>query len=609
MRLRKSCCVANLVLLIGFAGIPGCERNPRNVRRQAIFFLLDAARPDRFSCYGYQRATTPEMDRLAAHGVVFRKHFAQGTATRVSLSSLMSSRFYCVPLMPNSRQVPYSDPLSLFRGPDAEQVSFVKALETAGLKTAAISAHIWTGEKTAFAAEFGEMHDLVTQLEGGDRPYPNAENVIDHAINWIRENRNQDYFLYVHLMDTHFPHYFDADAQAFFGAASYGGNAFGPTGRMLKTDVALSDEDRRYADALYDGSLRYTDRHIGRLVDFLRNEDLLEDTLVAITADHGEHLFDLPGGRTRDGLSVFRHGGPWLDPVARIPLIVHYPAVLKPQEFVPLSEGVDVGPTLLGLLNVAVPPGKAFDGIDLAEVIRGKAPPKELVSMGRNIRTARYKCLFTTPDGELLADSEPAQNALSGELYDLVADPHEMNNVFEARPDVVGELLKRYRKRMAWPFRRFEAAVSSQQPRSAFAISARFMKSDVSVPDSPDGPLLDGWTRRKRGSETILVASKTHDPLSVRFPLPNGRYVLSLNMHGQAILEIGEEHRQLAHTGMIDFGEVNVTDEVFRATIRPQGDQPFGLAYFGFVPPSAPSQDQKEIEEQLERLRALGYVE
>lgn len=591
----------------GLSGILGCERKPTEVRRQAIFFMLDAARPDRFSCYGYQRATTPEMDRLAARGVVFRRHFAQGTYTRVSVASLMSSRFYSVPLFPSSRQVPYSAPSDLFRAPDDAQISFVKALESGGLKTAAISAHKWTGENTAFATEFGEMHDSVDRFTEPGRPYPNAEKVIDYTIAWIRKNRDQDYFLYVHLMDTHRPHFFEAEAQSFFGASTYGGEAFGPAGQMLKPD--LSDDDRRYADALYDGSMRYMDRHIGRLVEFLRTQRLLDTTLIAITADHGEHLFDLPGGRMRDGKPVFSHGGPWFDAVARIPLIIHYPQALKPGGFDHFSEGVDVGPTLLSLLNVSVPPGKAFDGIDLVQVINGKEPPKDHVSMRRSIRTAEYKCLFATSDAELLGETEPAPLALSGKLYDLVADPAETTDIFRSKPELVGELLNRYRTRMAAPFRRFRETRSSQQPRSEFAISARSMVGEVELPEATDDSPMDGWSRRKRGSETILQASNTSDPLSIQCPLPNGRYLLFLKMQGHAIFEVGEVHRDLSHQGMVEFGEINVTDEVFRATIRPQGDQPVGLVYFGFVPPTVSGQSQDAADKQLERLRSLGYIQ
>ena len=112
-----------------------------------------------------------------------------------------------------------------------------------------------------------------------------------------------------------------------------------------------------------------------------------------------------------------------------------------------------------------------------------------------------------------------------------------------------------------------------------------------------------------RGSDTFLVASNTNDPLSVHFPLPNGRYMLSLNMEGNATIDVGEQHRKLSHRGMVEFGQINVTDNVFRATIRSRGDQPLGLSYFGFVPPAAGGLDGDADKKQLERLRALGYVD
>ena len=105
---------ARLALLLGVVSILGCEPEPPKPR-QAILFMLDAARPDRFSCYGYHRTTTPEMDRLAGQGVLFSKHFAQGTYTRASVSSLLYSRYFCKPLFPSSTQVPYSSPSNLFR--------------------------------------------------------------------------------------------------------------------------------------------------------------------------------------------------------------------------------------------------------------------------------------------------------------------------------------------------------------------------------------------------------------------------------------------------------------------------------------------------------------
>lgn len=607
-RILNCCRIACVVGSIGLAPQLGCRQDQDKPPRQAILILLDAARPDHFSCYGYERTTTPEMDRLAAGGVVFRRHFAQATATRASVSSMMYSRYYCLPLFPNSPQVPYSNPASLFRSPDDAQMSFVKALEAAGFTTAAISAHLWTGEDTAFADEFMEMHDLTTRIRDRERPYPSAELMIDDTIDWIGKNKEKDYFLYLHLMDTHVPHHFDSDAQAFFGAPSYDASHFRSNGAPNVPDFELTEDDLRYANALYDGSLRYVDRHIGRLVDFLRRERLLDNTLIAVTADHGENLLR-PGDKPRYGVSIFTHGGAWLEPVAKIPLILHFPPKLKPGVVDDFSEGLDLAPTVLSLLDVALPQGKAFDGVDLSAAIAGRIAPKKHVLARRGIRTAQYKCLFASPVKVLLGDPIPDPKDLNGRLYDLHADPAEMNNLFASKPDVVGNLLRRFRASLSDQFQRYEAARSSEQPRAAFAVSARHAKTDVPLPTATLRFLPDGWSRFKRGSHSFLVASNADEPLSIHFPLPNGTYNLSVGLQGRARVDVDGESRELAGNGEVEFGDVTVSDEVFRAIIRASGDGPVAIRLFGFVPATAPALDAEAAKERLDRLRALGYVD
>jgi len=604
---------AAAVLAIGLFATTGCDSKEPPPRRQAILLLLDAARPDRFSCYGYERATTPEMDRLADHGMLFRDHFAQATYTRRSVSSLIYSRYYCLPLFPSSSQVPLANPSDLFRRRDDAQISFVAALRSAGFKTAAISAHLWTGEGTAFADAFDEMHDLATRLKDRKQTYPKAEAVINRAIEWIRDNKHEDYFLYVHLMDPHHPHEFGDDARVFFGSSTHASESL--------SDLAArkSEGDRRYANALYDGSMRYTDRHVGRLIDLLRSENLIDDTVVMITADHGEYLFDPPDRK------LFKHGGPWRDPVAKIPLIVHYPKQLRHGEFKHFSEGVDVGPTLLSLLDVSIPEDKELDGLDLVKVIDGQVSSKESVLCRGGIRTKRYKCLFETPDEVLLGRQPPETPVLKGRLYDLLEDPHETSDVFASSPDIVAALLGRYRSRLMKGYSRYQAARSSDQPQSAFAISAKNMASARRLPTMPyalfvrqmnDGVfkrdagrriVRGSWARYAAGSKHVIAAFNTRNPLELRFRLPNGTYNLSVRTDGRASVQVDGRLHELKRDPVSELGSVTVTDEVFRATIRPEGS-PIALRFFGFRPAAADQEDPKIAEDRLQRLKSLGYI-
>jgi hypothetical protein len=184
--------------------------------------VLDATRADRLSTYGYARRTTPNLDALAAGGVVFTSCWAQGTHTRAALPSLFYSRYFARPLFPHDPSVPYSAPEDLFRADDPELVSLPRALSAAGVHTAGISAHTWIGEDTELAREFDEFSDLSVRL-----PFPpgygapSAEQLVDAAIDWMGEHRDEDWFLYLHVMDVHTPRRLDDDARRWYppGAA------------------------------------------------------------------------------------------------------------------------------------------------------------------------------------------------------------------------------------------------------------------------------------------------------------------------------------------------------------------------------------------------------
>jgi len=599
--------------------------------RQVIFLLLDAARPDRFSSYGYERKTTPNIDSLAETGVIFTNHFSQATATREALPSLLYSRYYFAPIFPYSSSVPLTKPDDLFRGRDHESISLPKLLAQAGFHTAAISAHVWLRKDTAFAAEFDELHDLLTVFPG-DRDYPPAHLVIDYTISWLKKNLHRDYFLYVHLMDTHFPHFFEADAKEYFGDANPPRGHFDVNGRPLNIYRPLSGEEREYLDALYDGSLRYTDRQVGRLLKFLKKRKRLQNTLVVITADHGEFLMERPG--------LFEHGGYWFDYTARTPLIISYPAKLKNHRVEILSEGVDVHPTILGLLGLSAPDGKKVDGRNLLSGV----PPHQLAEQyafsRSGIRSPHYKCLFDQEDDVLLSDQEPAVSSLSGRLFDLRADPGESHNVWSSAPTVVQTLLRAYRTRMRAAYQRYTDAVTHEQPATSFAIAANQLEIKSTIPKlklDPSGDLFlqvqqaihhcaqsdtsSDWTQLDNWALYFLMAPPRADPLEVEVTLPNGPYVVTAGLSGQvAVMVEGLQTPFVLQGSPVDttqfltlndvaIGRIEITNERFRATVRPRGtDQCVLLRHFGFAPARSADSAETIDEPQRERLRGLGYL-
>jgi arylsulfatase A-like enzyme len=623
LALPRSAVRALLLIALGLAVLGGCARraDPDWRGRQAIVILLDAARPDRLSCYGYKRETTPNLDRLAASGVVAENHFSQATATRAWLPTFLYSRYFAPPLMPNSRFVPVVEPENLFRTPDGEAISLPRALAAAGIRTAAASAHIWIKEGSAFVAEFDEFHDLVDHFDT-DLLSPNAEQVVKWAIDWIADHLDQEYFLYLHLMDTHFPHRFDVDARAFYGTDEPPPRGWHRYGRPADTDAPLDGKGRRYLDALYDGSLRRTDRELGRLFAFLAKQGRLASTLIAVTSDHGEHLLEVAGR--------FEHDGPWYDTVARTPLLIHYPPRLAPARVSAFTEGIDIYPTILGLLGVPLPAGKSVDGLDLTPELTGSPGRRAAVCAPGGIRTSTHK-LIVPVAGDLLAAPEDGLAAGAGAaLFDLRADPHEVENLLAAEPGVAQALLQEYRRRLSHSFRRYRDAVSGAQPTQAFAIAARHFLVDPQARDLSDRSaesdssfweLQDGWTMSRHAYRYYLQASGVESPVEIAFKVPDGIYDVAAGMMGRATLQPAGASASLPLNGepfdpqrfmncpTVEVGRIEIRDHTFQARLTPLPDEGrLLLRYLGFRPSGAEPVDSRADSLQIQRLRALGYV-
>jgi arylsulfatase len=600
--------------------LASCGQEP--APRQIIFIMLDAARPDRFSCYGYQQETTPHLDALAREGVLFRNHFAQATATRRSLPSLFYSRYFLAPLFPASGLMLMEDPDNLFRRPDDEAISLPRALAAAGFVTAAVSAHTWLREGTRFAAEFSEFHDLATNLDT-DGAYPPAERMIDYTLDWLRAHTEQDFFLYLHLMDTHFPHPFGTDAQRFFGPGTYEGDRFSEFGRPRDKQKPLTPIERRYLNAIYDGSLAYTDRHLGRLFTFLADSNRLADTVIVITADHGEHLLEQPGR--------LEHGGRAYDLEIRIPLIISYPARVPPRQVEAFTEGVDLLPTLLQLVEVDLPAGKRPDGLDLSALWSGGAWEREHIICERTLRESQYKCLFNDRDQSLLADQPPRLEHLKGLLFDLQADPAETTDLWNQEPARVRAMLATYRNRLLEPYRRYLAATTSETPPVPFSIGAVHFATDLLMEDlrydalragCEEASLRGDWLRSKHWNRHWLFAREGAPACTVEFRVPNGIYDLAASLLGACDLRIcgldsvwslqgsAFHPTHYLRSEPVPVGPVLVDQEKFCAVIIPRsGEGCLLFRSFGFTPWGQEAADEEIEAKRLQQLRALGYVD
>jgi len=605
--------------------------------RRVILILLDAARADRFSFSGYPHPTTPRMDELARRGVVFTSTFSQATSTRAALPSIFYSRYYVQPMFPGSDQIPFAEPEDLFRALDGEAISLPESLGGAGFHRAMISAHSWLREGTVFASTFDEMHDMTRILPVDPAwEYPRARDVIDYTIDWLAKQPERDTFLYLHLMDTHFPHHMEAEGGRFLESTapalldSPPPDRFTATGAIREPGRPLSPAERAWLDALYDGDLAYADAQVGRLIDALGTS--LDDTLIVITSDHGEHLLEVPGR--------FRHGGPWYDIVARVPLIVFHPGAVAPGRVDFPVESVDIMPTILDLIGVEVPAGRRMDGRSILPLAAGgeagvRPVTQDAVAL-RAIRTGGWKCFFTGPYESLLGRTRPAIEDVRGVLYDLDADPLETMDVWDDHPEVVEALLDRYRERAAPSWRRYAGAATTEPPDGPFAIGTyhfygspgtEAVRADESMVDVVRGGHAAGWIADPAWSS--LVAGPGAAPLDVTLRIPDGTYLLSAGMRGSAMMSIpGAPPRRLVarpfdpsesawSADRVEHGVVTVADQSLRVRIDPDAAAGiFLIRYLGFIPSpdggavaEMEPEDAEEREERIRRLRTLGYID
>ncbi len=357
-----------------------------------LLVSIDTLRADRVGCYGHAEAATRALDALAAGGVRFRYAIAPVPVTLPSHASLLTG------LNPHRHGARAN---GVFRV-EGDQVTLAELLKGRGYQTGAIiSAHV-LDRRYGLDQGFDDYDD---DLRSGEQPMRfgfrerRAQPATDAAVRWLRDRKDDPFFLFVHYFDPHVPY---SPPEPYLG---------------------------RFAGRLYDGEVAYTDEHLGRLVAALDAQGLGSRTLVVVVSDHGESL-----GEHKERT----HGIMIYDATVRVPMIFRAEGVLPTGKVITGQVGlIDVVPTVLDLLGIAVPSG--LDGVSL--VRSAASEPRDLY-----IETLLPKMQYGwAPLMGIRRDDVKFILAPKPELYDLRNDPNELNNLLAARRDVADELHRRLR--------------------------------------------------------------------------------------------------------------------------------------------------------------------
>ncbi len=407
-----------------------------------LFILVDTMRFDHLTPYGYKRATTPEIARtLAAPGAVMEEAYSQAPWTLPSAVSYMTSRYPGEIL---------GDDAGAY-GIPKEVESLPEALEKLGYETGGFFANKVLHEGNGFGRGFRTFFSPPSLSgKGQGEGQPDAAELTGRALPWLTAHRDGPFFLYVHYVDPHDPY---ENPEIVNNRSPFEAPYDGPiTGRhvhgVYNGRVQLTDPERdtEHLKALYDSEIHYVDGFIGRLIDSIPPE-VLKNTLIVLTADHGEEFHEHGG---------WKHGFTLYEDQIHVPLLVrwdgHIPAGSRLSGTVRL---IDLVPTLVQASGGKA--AKSWEGVDLMPALTGKEALPRLAAFAQHMMIGPLRAaavldrkkliLFNprtpyTPADELQAHlwTQDLARLKRVEMYDLARDGKEKNDLAPSSPGQVGEL-------------------------------------------------------------------------------------------------------------------------------------------------------------------------
>ncbi len=368
---------AAALVLVGL-GLASLHRpRPPNL----LLITLDTVRADRIGAYGGRVAATPTLDALARDGIRFEHAFTPVPLTLPAHATLLTG------LQPPGHGLT-DNGMRATRFPVA---TLAERLRAEGYDTAAFVAafvlHSVHGLDRGFAL-YDDGPDAAGDVFSQFRATAPAEERVGALIAWLQRPRDRPFFAWLHLFDPHAPY----QPPAGFAA--------------------------RYASHPYEGEIAYVDSQLGRITAWLERSGVMQDTLIVVTADHGEGLGE--HGEQTHGIFLY-------DSTLRIPLILHWRGRIAPSVETRPAALVDVMPTVLGLFDL--PQEAVRHGVDLLSAEPGDAPWRFVAYSEYPRRQYGWAPLAALREEHLKYIEAPQP-----ELYDLSRDPAELVNLVSVAP-------------------------------------------------------------------------------------------------------------------------------------------------------------------------------
>ena len=396
-------------------------------RPNFMVIILDGLRADHLAAYGYHRNTAPNIEKKLDQCLIFKNAFSQAAATPGSTVSLFTSTYTSVHGVHMPEKA--SEGLTILE----RLPTLAEVLKESGYYTKAISLTSWITPENGYGEGFEDFEfswDMVS--DNIQEPINEAQLAAERINDFLNRDLKQPFFLYVHMLGPHWPYdppeefniFQNKDAPLPPNISVYDKMLRGEARRFLNQLISngkLSEEDVKYLIDRYDGGIYQSDAALALVLDEIKSKGLHKNSMIIITADHGEQLMD--------------HGwiGHWqpFNDTLHIPLIINYPPLFKKREFRDYPvESIDIGPTILSAAKIKKP--VTFKG---ENILAGKGKGYAVSDGGSwwKIQNLEWSLIYHLDKKKY-------------ELYDLQSDPGELYNIADQHSDIVEKLTTQIKK-------------------------------------------------------------------------------------------------------------------------------------------------------------------
>ena len=555
---------------------------PRNgpapqARPNIVLISLDTLRPDHLGCYGYSRDTSPNIDRLARDGVLFRRCWSQAPWTLPSHMSLFTS------MLPSHNGVE-----DLNQALPEDIPLLAQILQENGYQTAAIVNNGQMKPHWGFSRGFDLWREFPVDTPEGD-----CENITEAALTWLDSETQKPFFLFLHYFDVHEPY---EAAKPF--REQLGVTLTGPQTRRIMWEARLPEkgfgrpEQKEQVIRAYDAEIAWMDSQLGRLF-----ERIPTDSLVVLFSDHGE-AFEEHGWTL--------HGAALYEEEVRTALVMRFPGDQSGGKGIEAPVMLlDVAPTILAACGIARP--DHYEGENLLPVVAGDSlPVRPIMSETKRVLEGTVRKMVMLHPWKLIYSLFDG----STELYRIPEEQTELSEIEAPRTEVLSRLVRNWVSEehflmvYAKGKGRYEATVQPRGGKLSVFIPINCEMGRDNLDLFPEGKGLR-WTAYPRGETKALYVEVAPDvgELSLDFTISEEK------RRDLVFLDPSGSNPETLPFAVRFGGDRSGRSPVITEPFEPKQDGVHVVRYGKRTGASRTASPIQLDAETLRQLRSLGYVQ